>query len=178
MPPSRTVAPYSPTRTPPASRRSRVTAGIRRLSYGIPTRSKRCTDKSAKRSKPEDTSQPRRPPVSSSTSPSTTRSAAGDRPTTGAQHYSRSKSTSETDYPDPLTQEVGHPPAPCGNADWCQFPPAAASIRACGSPAHGSPTFFAVGIRLAPPSPLRGRPWPPGRAPVAVLGLGLAWWWS
>ena len=28
------------------------------------------------------------------------------------------------------------------------FPLAAASIRACGSPAHGSPTFFTVGIRL------------------------------
>src|SRR5919204_477901 len=34
---------------------------------------------------------------------------AGDRPTTGAQHCFRSKSTSETDCPDPLTQEVGHP---------------------------------------------------------------------
>jgi hypothetical protein len=29
------------------------------------------------------------------------------------------------------------------------FPPAAASNRACGSPAHGSPTFFTVGIRLS-----------------------------
>ena len=28
------------------------------------------------------------------------------------------------------------------------FPPAATSIRACGSPAHGSPTFFTAGIRL------------------------------
>src|ERR671935_1803263 len=34
---------------------------------------------------------------------------AGDRPTTGAQHCFHSKSTSETDCPDPLTQEVGHP---------------------------------------------------------------------
>jgi len=38
-----------------------------------------------------------------------TPSAAGATPTTGAQHCSRSKSTSETDCPDPLTQEVGHP---------------------------------------------------------------------
>ena len=28
-----------------------------------------------------------------------------------------------------------------------QFPPAATSNRACGSPAHGSPTFFTAGIR-------------------------------
>jgi hypothetical protein len=28
------------------------------------------------------------------------------------------------------------------------FPPAATSNRACGSPAHGSPTFFTAGIRL------------------------------
>jgi hypothetical protein len=34
-----------------------------------------------------------------------------------------------------------------------RFPPAATSIRACGSPAHGSPTFFTAGIRLAPPGP-------------------------
>ncbi len=30
------------------------------------------------------------------------------------------------------------------------FPPAATSIRACGSPAHGSPTFFTVGIQRRP----------------------------
>ena len=30
------------------------------------------------------------------------------------------------------------------------FPPAATSNRACGSPAHGSPTFFTVGIRFHP----------------------------
>ncbi len=29
-------------------------------------------------------------------------------------------------------------------------PPAATSNRACGSPAHGSPTFFTAGIRLIP----------------------------
>jgi hypothetical protein len=29
-----------------------------------------------------------------------------------------------------------------------QIPPAAASNRACGSLAHGSPTFFTAGIRL------------------------------
>jgi hypothetical protein len=110
MPPSRTVAPYSPTRTPhPAPSQSWVTASIRGLSYGIPTRSRRYTAKSARRSKPEDTSQPRRPPANSSTSRSPTPSKAGDRPTTGAQHCFHSKSTSKTDCPDPLTQEVGHP---------------------------------------------------------------------
>ena len=41
-----------------------------------------------------------------------------------------------------------------GMADWCWFPPAAASNRACGSPAHGSPTFFTVGIRLSLPGPV------------------------
>ena len=39
---------------------------------------------------------------------------------------------------------------PRGCADWLRFPPAATLIRACGSPAHGSPTPFAGGIRLAP----------------------------
>jgi hypothetical protein len=34
------------------------------------------------------------------------------------------------------------------------FPPAATSNRACGSPAHGSPTFFTIGIRSAPPAPV------------------------
>lgn len=34
------------------------------------------------------------------------------------------------------------------------FPPAATSNRACDSPAHGSPTFFTVGIRLPPPRPM------------------------
>jgi hypothetical protein len=29
-------------------------------------------------------------------------------------------------------------------------PPAATSNRACGSPAHGSPTFFTAGIWLIP----------------------------
>jgi transposase len=38
--------------------------------------------------------------------------------------------------------------APRGVADWWWFPPAASSIRACGSPAHGSPTFFTGGIQL------------------------------
>ena len=33
--------------------------------------------------------------------------------------------------------------------DWRRFPPAATSNRACGSPAHGSPTFFTAGIRLS-----------------------------
>jgi Transposase, Mutator family len=37
MPPSRTVAPYSPARTAFGVEAVRVTAGIRRLSYGIPT---------------------------------------------------------------------------------------------------------------------------------------------
>jgi hypothetical protein len=38
------------------------------------------------------------------------------------------------------------------------FPPAATSNRACGSPAHGSPTFFTAGIRLSPsPRPMRAR---------------------
>ena len=40
-------------------------------------------------------------------------------------------------------------------------PPAATSIRACGSPAHGSPTFFTVGIRL----------------PVAMAGMAVARRW-
>jgi hypothetical protein len=31
---------------------------------------------------------------------------------------------------------------PRGLADWSGVPPAAASNRACGSPAHGSPTPF------------------------------------
>src|SRR6266704_5716801 len=35
------------------------------------------------------------------------------------------------------------------------FPAPAASIRACGSPAHGSPTPFTAGIRLPPPGPVR-----------------------
>lgn len=35
------------------------------------------------------------------------------------------------------------------------FPPAATSNRGCGSPAHGSPTFFTGGIRLSPsPRPI------------------------
>ncbi len=38
------------------------------------------------------------------------------------------------------------------------FPPAATSNRACGSPAHGSPTFFTAGIRLSP-SPGPVGPW-------------------
>ena len=33
------------------------------------------------------------------------------------------------------------------------FPVPAASNRACGSPAHGSPTPFTAGIRLSPPVP-------------------------
>src|ERR1039458_646110 len=37
--------------------------------------------------------------------------------------------------------------------DWFRFPPAATSIRACGSPAHGSPTPFTAGIRLFPLDP-------------------------
>jgi transposase InsO family protein len=57
--------------------------------------------------KPEDTSPPRRLPANSSTSRSTTPRKAGRTPTTGAQHCSHSKSTSETDCPD--TQKVGHP---------------------------------------------------------------------
>jgi hypothetical protein len=37
-----------------------------------------------------------------------------------------------------------------------RFPPAATSNRACGSPAHGSPTFFTADIRLFPsPGPVR-----------------------
>src|ERR1039458_10242587 len=42
---------------------------------------------------------------------------------------------------------------PRGYADWFRFPPAATSIRACGSPAHGSPTPFTAGFRLGPPVP-------------------------
>ena len=38
--------------------------------------------------------------------------------------------------------------------DWRWFPPAAASIRASGYPAHGSPTFFTAGIRLPGPGPV------------------------
>ncbi len=38
-----------------------------------------------------------------------------------------------------------------------QIPPAATSIRACGSPAHGSPTPFTAGIRPLPPR--LERPW-------------------
>ena len=49
MPPSRTVAPYSPARTPPASRRSRVTAGIHPFSYWIPTRSSDSTSEIRRR---------------------------------------------------------------------------------------------------------------------------------
>jgi hypothetical protein len=37
------------------------------------------------------------------------------------------------------------------------FPPTATSNRACGSPAHGSPTFFTAGIRLHPRHARRGR---------------------
>jgi len=33
------------------------------------------------------------------------------------------------------------------------FPAPASSNRACGSPAHGSPTSFTAGIRLSPPVP-------------------------
>ena len=40
MPPSRTVAPYSPARTPAGARRVVVTESIRRLSYAIRMRSK------------------------------------------------------------------------------------------------------------------------------------------
>ena len=42
---------------------------------------------------------------------------------------------------------------PRGNADRFRVPPAATSIRACGSPAHGSPTSFTAGLRLGPPVP-------------------------
>jgi hypothetical protein len=70
--------------------------------------------------------------------------------------------------------------------DWRWFPPAAASIRASGFPAHGSPTFFTAGIRLPGPGPVGsggdngsgdtdeshaiGRP---GDQPVAVAALPL-----
>jgi len=46
-----------------------------------------------------------------STSRSSTPRRAGARPTTGRRRCSRSRSTSETDCPDPLTQEVGVCPA-------------------------------------------------------------------
>src|SRR5688572_23290156 len=37
---------------------------------------------------------------------------------------------------------------------WC-VSSARPSNRACGSPAHGSPTSFTAGIRLLPPGPVR-----------------------
>ena len=52
-------------------------------------------------------------------------------------------------------------PSACG---WCHQPPQGTRTpellvmsrahRACGSPAHGSPTFFTAGIRLSPPGPV------------------------
>jgi hypothetical protein len=36
----------------------------------------------------------------------------------------------------------------------CSVSSARPSNRACGSPAHGSPTSFTAGIRLAPPVPV------------------------
>ena len=60
--------------------------------------------------------------------------------------------------PETLTEGRREAPGPHGIADWRWFPPAATSNRACGSPAHGSPTFFTAGIRLFPsPRPVRAR---------------------
>src|SRR6266511_3518265 len=54
--------------------------------------------------------------------------------------------------PPPLERDVGSAGG-ASAARQCRlarFPPAATSNRACGSPAHGSPTFFTAGIRLPP----------------------------
>src|SRR5215212_11600328 len=44
-----------------------------------------------------------------------------------------------------------------GVADWSGFLPPPTSNRACGSPAHGSPTFFAGGIQRPGRHGLLGR---------------------
>ena len=49
----------------------------------------------------------------------------------------------------------GRLPGPHGLADWPELPPAAASNRACGSPAHGSPTSFTGWHTQASVSPFR-----------------------
>jgi hypothetical protein len=40
---------------------------------------------------------------------------------------------------------------PGGHLSACSVSSSRPSIRACGSPAHGSPTFFTGGVRLDPP---------------------------
>jgi len=97
MPPSRTVTPYSPPRTPPAPRDGRsARAAPSRLSYRIRTRSRRSTASRARRSRPRAASRPRTPPASSSTSPCRTRSRNGREPATGRRRCWRSRSTSVT----------------------------------------------------------------------------------
>jgi len=62
------------------------------------TRSRRSTGNCAKRSRRKDTSPTRRPPASSSTSPSSTPCLRGQGRATGRPRCSRSRSTSATDY--------------------------------------------------------------------------------
>src|SRR5215218_2661794 len=78
----------------------------------------------------------------------------------------------------------GRQPAPRGAADWREAPPAAASNRACGSPAHGSPTSFTgwhtrawvapfrSGDGCRAESPTRGEAGDPVAAVESVLGAG------
>ncbi len=51
------------------------------------------------------------------------------------------------------------------------FPPAATSIRACGSPAHGSPTFFTAGIQL----PRRRDRWGRGAMTIPLRLISPIW---
>ncbi len=55
------------------------------------------------------------------------------------------------------------------------FPPAATSNRACGSPAHGSPTFFTAGIQLPRRHGLYGR----GATTIPLRLISPIWsgWW-
>ena len=86
---------------------------ICRLSYRIPTRSRRSTGSSARRSRRRAASRARTPLGSWSTSRSRTRSRNGPGPAGGRKHYSRSRSSSETDCPTnhqpPPTQKGGRP---------------------------------------------------------------------
>ena len=76
------------------------------------TRSKRSTGSYAKRSRRKDTSPTRRPPANSSTSPSSTPSRPGHERATGRQPCSRSRSTSETDYPSETAYTENRTPSP------------------------------------------------------------------
>jgi putative transposase len=122
-----------------------------------PTASKRCTAKSARRSRPAGTSRPKTPPASSSTCRSSTPRRPGERPTTGTRRSPPSRSTSETDCPNhqtrPHPQKLGHPPGA----------PARAGHRASSTRPRGRDASPSGRRCACPSSPLPRSP----RAPSA-----------